>query len=313
NNNHDYDLQLTSEEKNKINISEYKEFFKFCFNTGIPESLIKNIYTKFIPKYKPTNLNINNNLLFGIFSAFESGIIKQKDVINILFYNQVFPDLTLEELIWNNLPNINLEKEEIVSEEEKAEEQSLDSDIVLLSFKNNIGVKFNLNDINIDIIFYQGQKIFDQKTISFDISEVDLKYLLVFEVKFPIKENLPQFVEETAKIILNELVLIKPAPELPSEEENVTRETSPINEPEIKNFISEKNLSYKVVNQGASIEIQFFKNDRNFGKIRVLSPVTAPEIYRQIKDKTLISTLVNEDQLMFASLELFNNLEKKKK
>ncbi|MHA2338221.1 MAG: ADP-ribosylation factor-like protein [Candidatus Hodarchaeales archaeon] len=295
---------FTNEEVEKIQNSEYNEFFTFSLNFGLSLDLLRNVLTKYIPKIIPSNLKLSNSNLFGILSTFKSGIIKEDEILKLLYFNQEFPDLTVEELIWNNFPNIFDESPKTTVVEE-LEKESLDEDILLLSFKENIGLKFIPRNYNLNLIFYKGKRKIDQTTIPYEISEKDLKYLLIFEVKLPVKENLQEFVEKTVEIILNELVLIKP--EEVEVEPKVT-ETKLISDSGV--FVENQNIDYDINIENSVFELSFIKQGRNFGTINGPLTITAPVLFQEIKNKTLISTLIDEDDLMFASLELYNKFEK---
>jgi hypothetical protein len=298
---------FTNEEVEKIQNSEYKEFFSFSLNFGLSLEFLRSILTKYIPKIIPSNLKLSNSNLFGILSTFKSGIIKENEILKLLYFNQEFPDLTVEELIWNNFPNIFDETTKVGIVEE-LEKESLNEDILLLSFKENIGLKFIPRNYNLDLIFYKGKRKIDQTTIPYEISEKDLKYLLIFEVKLQVKENLQEFVEKTVEIILNELVLVRPEE---TEEETKVIETNIVSESGA--FVENQNIDYKVIIENGVFELSFSKQGRNFGTINGPLTITAPILFQEVKNKTLISTLIEEDDLMFASLELYNKFEKLKK
>ncbi|OLS26893.1 MAG: hypothetical protein HeimC3_06500 [Candidatus Heimdallarchaeota archaeon LC_3] len=303
---------LTNEETDKIINSEYKDFFNLCINFGISLNLLKTILLKYIPKMAPSNLNMENPVLYGIFTSFKSGIIKENEITNFLYYNQVFPDLSIEELMWNNLPNVSLEDKPKIDPEAYLEEEPLNSDLIVLSSEENLGVKLFPEDYNGVLTFYKGKRRIDQKSVSYDITESDLKYLLIFEVNLPVKSDIKEFVEKSAKIILKDFQKIKPKTSAVDQAFGVLQDLSAT--PKKKEFGPEKlvensEIFYRIIIENSSFEIAFTKQDRDFGKVNGPITITAPQLFQEIKSKTLISTLISEDDLMYSVLELFNKFD----
>ena len=305
---------LTNEEVDKIINSEYKDFFNLCINFGVSLNLLKTILLKYIPKIAPSNLNMRNPVLYGILSTYKIGIIKEHEITNLLYYNQVFPDLAIEELMWNNLPDVPLEDKPKIDPEAYLEKEPLNKDLTVLSREENLGVKLSSEQYNAVLTFYKGRRKIDQKSISYDISEADLKYLLIFEVNLPVKSNIKEFVEKSAKIILKDFQKIKPKTSAVDQAFNVLQGLTTTPLPKKKEFGPEELLEnseifYKILVQNSTFEIAFTKQERDFGKISGPIKITAPQLFQEIKSKTLISTLISEDDLMYSVLELFNKFD----
>ncbi len=303
------DLSFNRDEIEKKITLEQKQFLNACVNLKLPLELIRFILNELIAKFSPHNLNGANNNILQAISYLKFGYLNDNDFLKYLFLTEYYQNLSVEDVLWNNFP---YPFQESLTPEPSLEldKQSLDEDILLLSFKENIGAKMHYNDYNAEVIFYKGKRRLGSITLPYDTTEKDLKYMLVFELKFPIDKNLQGFVEEASSKILTELAE-NSKKEKKEEIEVVIKknESSSLESNEIK-LLENKEIYYKIILDTDTFTILFTKDEREFGKVTGPKTISAPGLYQLVKNETLIPTLVAEDEFMYLVLEMYNNFSK---
>ena len=300
------DLSFNRDETEKKLTSDQKKFLNYCYNIKIPIEVIRFILNEFIIKYNPKNLKTSDQNLLHAISFFKFGGVRDEEFVKFLFLHEYSPNMSIQDILWNNFPFPFKEKILVEQEEIDLDSQKLDDDALSLSFKENIGAKFHFNEFNLDIIFLKGKHKLGQITIPFDITPRDLKYMLVFELKFPIEKNLQGFVEESTQKLLSEIKEKRQTPIVEPEAPIVVIESNDGKTSDNYLLSDVKNIFYKIATHGSDFEIKFTKDAHDFGKITGPSSISASGLYQLVKDKTLIPTLLEEDELMFSTLEMFN-------
>jgi hypothetical protein len=298
------ELSLNREQLEKILSLEQKKFFNFCLNFGVPLELIRFLINEFVLKHFPKNLRVENHNLVQAISYLKNGYVKDNDFLKFVFFNDKLDNLSIEDIIWNNYPYPF--KENIQSEQEiDLEKQPLDPKLILLSFKENIGAKVTIKEYNSDIVFYQGKRKLGMITVPLDVTEKDFKYMLIFELKFPIEGNLQSFVEETAGKLKNYILENKKSTlgYIPPATSRVIPGSKTI---ENVKLAENKDIFYTIIIENENFDLSFFKMEKFFGKVTGPNSISAPGMYQLIKNETLIPTLISEDDLMFIILELYN-------
>ena len=283
---------------------EQKQFLNLCFNFKIQTEIIGFILNEFIAKYKPTNLSVKNKNLIQAISYYKFGYITESDFLKFLYLSEYYKNLSVEDSLWNNFPN-PFKKENIETVEEN-EKTQLPKDLILLSFKENIGAKFQLKDYNFEITFYKGTHKLGSIKVPSDITDKELKYMLVFELKFPIESNLQGFVQEATDKLLKEIRLNKTKVKAEEKPLVAQKGTSVDKVSNVYRLVDNKELYFKILIHNQEFQIDFFKESKEFGLIKGPLTLSAPGMYELVKNATLIPTLVNDDELMFSVLEMYN-------
>ncbi|MHA2366172.1 MAG: ADP-ribosylation factor-like protein [Candidatus Hodarchaeales archaeon] len=295
--------EFSAEEIQKIEEMNLKDIVKLILDTGISVGLIRIVVFNFMKDIELSKIHLVKNKLLEITSAYVNGLIKEEEIINILNIANELPYLTFEELIWSNYPKVisqNIKKKE----KEDLSKKSLKEDLLVLSPSENIGVQILIHEYQFELIFYQGEKKIDQKFLSFDIKETDLKYLFVFELDLPIKGDLKQFTQESTKLIMGYLKNLKTDQIVESKTKVIVKI-----ETELTKLIETEDIFYKIIIEDSSFNLQFYKNEREFGKVEGELKITASKLYDKIRQQTLVPSLVDDDDLMFAVLEIFKQID----
>lgn len=303
------DLSFNRDEMEKTLSLGQKKFLNACINVKLPLELIRFILDEFIANYAPKKLNGSNKNILQAISYLKFGYLKDEDFLKFLYLSEYYTDLSVEDSLWNNFPYPFKEKYSGESEVE-LDLQALDEETFLLSFKENIGAKVNYNDYNAEVIFYKGKRRLGSINIPYDITEKDLKYMLVFELQFPIEKNLQGFVEETTSKILQEIKYDDHKAKIGEEPVDQVSEESKAMESEIIRLTENKDIFYKIIAKDGDFTIFFLKDEREFGKITGQNSISASGMFQLVRNETLIPTIIDDDELMFIVLEMFNNFTK---
>ncbi len=298
-------LSFNKDEVEKKLSLDQKLFLNVCINIKLPVELTKFILNEYIVKYNPKKLKIYDYNILQAISYLKFGYLKDKDFLKYLFLTEYYQDVSVEETLWNNFPYPFKESYSAETEED-LEKLPLEKDLILLSFKENIGAKITNKDNNAEITFYKGKKRLGIITIPYSITPKDLKYMLIFELKFPIEKNLQGFVEETTTKLLTEMKNIRGSikDELkPSTAEAIKTETKQSTEIRLT---ENKEIYYKIILNKPNFEVAFKFENKDFGKIIGPDSISASGLYQLVKNETLIPSLIGEDELMFATLEMYN-------
>ena len=295
-------MSFNREEIEKKLTLNHKKFLNVCINLKLPNELIRFILNEFIAKYNPRKLDGKNSNILQALSYLK---LNDKDFMKFLFLTEYYQDLSVEESLWNNFP-YPFKESFSVETQESLENQDLDSDALSLSYKEKIGAKIHNMDYNAEIIFYKGKRRLGSINIPYDITPKDLKYMLVFELQFPIEKNLQGFVEEATDKLLTEL---KASRQIPKQEEvivPVKTEIAENRESEAVKLTENRDIYYKISYNKPTFIISFSKENRDFGKITGPDTISAPGMFQLVKNETMIPTMIDEDELMFVVLEMYN-------
>ena len=306
------DLSFNKEETERKLTLDQKRFLNYCYNIKIPLEVIRFILNEFIVKYDPKKLMINNQNIIHAIQHFKFGYVKDEDFVKFLFLNEYSKNLNIQDILWNNFP-FPFKEKIFVEKEENLENKELDKEALMLSFKEKIGAKFDFKEFNLDINFYKGKHKLGQITVPYDITPKDLKYMLVFELNFPIENNLQGFVEESTDKLLNEITKQKQIPKEVQSMEVPVVDTPQGQETDLLVFSESKNLYYKVMLHEKEFEIKFVKDSRDFGKIEGQNTISASGMFQLVKNNTLLPSLIEDDELMFNVLDMFNKFSQFKK
>lgn len=296
-------LSFNREEVEKKLTLEHKQFLNLCFNYKVPTELLRFMLNEYIVKHTPRSLSVKNQNILQAISYYKFGYIKDNELMKFLYLSEYYKNLSVEDSLWNNFPDPF--KESAIKTVD-LEKEALDKELLLLSFKENIGAKVAYKEYNSEITFYKGKHKLGVINIPLDITDKELKYMLVFELKFPVESNLQGFVQETTDKLLKEIRSNR-QPTKVEEKPIVASKTS--NETKVSNvyrLIENKELYYKITIRGEEFQVDFFKEDREFGIIKGPTTLSAPGMFELVKNETLIATLINDDDLMFSVLELYN-------
>ena len=76
------DLSFNKEEFDQAVTEEQKIFLNFCINLKVAKEILIFIINEFIPKFSPTNLDINNSNLFQLVLYYKNGSVTNEDFLN---------------------------------------------------------------------------------------------------------------------------------------------------------------------------------------------------------------------------------------
>ena len=295
---------LTDEESSQLEKIGFADLFKRVLSVGIPSELIRTALLDYLPEIDPAFNKISKTRIYEIFSAYINGIITEDEIFNLLYFSQYFPELTIEELLWQNLTTDDRSSKSQKSNEARFKVEITNENSITLSEEENIGIIITPKGKIVDLTFFKNWRFIDRKTVSFDITENDLRYLFAFEIKFNIELDLKIFTEKSVKIIMEQLSILKPAKQ---EKKLITQ--IPCKTSNFKTFSDNQDIDYRISIEDKLIKLEFRKSQKNFGSLVFNLEISASEIFYEVNKKTLLPTFITQDVLMFSVLEIFNQIE----
>ncbi|MFX1533109.1 MAG: ADP-ribosylation factor-like protein [Promethearchaeota archaeon] len=204
---------LKDKEAEELVNSGYSRIFENTAEAGVPIKLLLNFFLKYLPYLTKKGLNIKGleRKLIKVLFAHLEGLIKEDEVFSSLVFVIKFPDMSIEEIVKNEIVKSRKEKLEDRPAEKPIEDapiseakmKNVEESLIPLSSDEPIGFTAERVDNNCQLTFYYNKKLIGSNLVSRAVSFSDLKYLLTFETKLPLKENYKEFTEAAAPIILN--------------------------------------------------------------------------------------------------------------
>ncbi|MFX1251416.1 MAG: ADP-ribosylation factor-like protein [Promethearchaeota archaeon] len=205
--------ELKDKEAEQLVNSGYNRLFETTAEAGVPIKLLLSFFLKYLPYLTKKGLNIKGleTKLIKVLFAHLEGLIKEDEVFQTLVFVIKFPDISIEEIIKNKIGKSKEKKLEDQPAEKpidhaaisEAEIKELEERIIPLSSGEQIGFTIERVENNCQLTFYYNMKLIGSNLVSRAVSLNELKYLLTFETKLPLKENYKEFTEAAAPIILD--------------------------------------------------------------------------------------------------------------
>ncbi|MFX0062046.1 MAG: ADP-ribosylation factor-like protein [Candidatus Hermodarchaeota archaeon] len=204
---------LKDKEAEQLVNSGYSRLFENTAEAGVPINLLLNFFLKYLPYLAKKGLNIKGleTKLIKVLFAHLEGLIKENEIFSSLIFAIKSPDMSIEEIVKNEIVKSRKEKLEDRPAEKpiehtpisEAEFKNVEENIIPLSSDESIGFIAERVENNCQLTFYYNKQQIGNNLVSRAVSFSELKYLLTFEAKLPLKENYKEFAEAAASIILN--------------------------------------------------------------------------------------------------------------